>query len=271
MEEQISYKSTLLSWFEATTWEEKYAIIQKSIDNLKSELGIDEIVCNDSDVIKSIFTEGTPLFFHVGRLNPKETKNEENWTFKDLLAITAIQKMHATSKTKKIKLKKYLFRKREGIIDSNLPFEDITSNTYGLLLYREQAVELIVRLTGMTYEDAWKLDRNLRKILLEASRFGRKFVSLSVKNGFQADEAKTAWKIIRKKAQLRETQSNLITTCWVIYQIAYIKLYHTKDFNKLFLPPVVNIEHITDSIIKANNMSIPYPLEVLIKSFYNRV
>lgn len=93
-------------------------------------------------------------------------------------------------------IEKYFSRKITGISEDDSLFTQLTSNTNGLLVCREQAVKLIALISGITEDKAHLLVRNLRKCDAEAHSFGNEFVKLGVLNGYEESEVCKIWEFM---------------------------------------------------------------------------
>lgn len=211
----------------------RLAVMQQSLDSLIAEIGNPKIIPNDLTVISSLIKNQWGWFSMncEGYLMSLAKKYEDkflNLTFKDLVMIvslyfnyTDLQKRH----TKNL-LKKYFKRRQSCYDNSTLLFPDITCQTYGLLIYREQAVRMIMAITDMGHEDAKKLICDLRKCTYEAQNYGETFISLGVAKGLPKEKVRRVWALISRQAQLLTDYKFSLALSWLLYQLQYLETYH---------------------------------------------
>lgn len=219
----------------------RLAVMQQSLDSLIAEIGNPNIIPNDLTVISSLIKDQGEWFSmscegYVMSLAEKYEDRFFNLTFKDLVVIvslhfnyTDIQKKH----TKNL-LKKYFKRRQSCYDNSTLLFPDITSQTYGLLIYREQAERMIMAITDMGHEEAKKLLWDLRRCTYKAQNYGETFISLGVAKGLPREKVRRIWALISRQAQLLTDYKFSLALSWLLYQLQYLETYHlTRVWNKV--------------------------------------
>ena len=211
----------------------RLAVMQQSLDSLIAEIGNPKIIPNDLTVISRLIKDQGRWFSMSceGYLMSLAEKYEDkflNLTFKDLVMIvslyfnyTDLQKKH----TKNL-LKKYFKRRQSCYGNSTLLFPDITSQTYGLLIYREQAERMIMAIADMRHEEAKKLICDLRKCTYEAQNYGETFISLGVAKGLPKEKVRRVWALISRQAQLLTDYKFSLALSWLLYQLQYLETYH---------------------------------------------
>lgn len=211
----------------------RLAVMQQSLDSLIAEIGNPKIIPNDLTVISSLIKNQGRWFSMSceGYLMSLAKKYEDkflNLTFKDLVMIvslyfnyTDLQKRH----TKNL-LKKYFKRRQSSYDNSTLLFPDITCQTYGLLIYREQAERMIMAIADMRHEEAKKLICDLRKCTYEAQNYGETFISLGVAKGLPKEKVRRVWALISRQAQLLTDYKFSLALSWLLYQLQYLETYH---------------------------------------------
>jgi hypothetical protein len=211
----------------------RLAVMHQSLDSLIAEIGNPKIIPNDLTVIFRLIKDQGRWFSMSceGYLMSLAEKYEDkflNLTFKDLVMIlslyfnyTDLQKKH----TKNL-LKKYFKRRQSCYDNSTLLFPDITSQTYGLLIYREQAERMIMAIADMRHEEAKKLICDLRKCTYEAQNYGETFISLGVAKGLPKEKVRRVWALISRQAQLLTDYKFSLALSWLLYQLQYLETYH---------------------------------------------
>ena len=211
--------------------------MQQSLDSLIAEIGNPEITPNDLTVIHRLIKDRARWFSmscgdggYVMSLAEEYEKKFLNINFKDLVLIVSlfynstdiIDRRH----TRHL-LKKYFKRRELGYSESTMLFPEITSQTYGLLVYREQAEKMIMSITDMGHEEANKLLRNLRKRTYEAQNYGDTFISSGVSKGLPREKVRRVWSLISRQAQLLTDYKFSLALSWLLYQLQYLETYHS--------------------------------------------
>ncbi len=211
----------------------RLAVMQQSLDSLIAEIGNPEIIPNDLDVISELI-KNRARWFSMGiegyAVSLAEKYNEKyfNLGFKDLVLIvslyynyTDIERRHTNNL-----LKKYFKRRGSGYYESTMLFPEITGQTYGLLVYREQAEKMIMKITDMEYVEAKKLLFDLRIGNAQAHNYGDTFISLGEAKGLPKEKVRRVWALISRQAQLLTDYKFSIMLSWLLYQLQYLETYY---------------------------------------------
>ena len=126
-------------------------------------------------------------------------------------------------------------------IDKSL--EDILKNTYGIIIYQEQIMQIACKLAGYTLGEADILRRAMSKkkkdiMILEEE----KFINRSVENGYSKDTAKKVYDLILAFANYGFNRSHSVAYSVVAYKMAYLKYYYPKHFYASLLTSVIGSE-----------------------------
>lgn len=213
----------------------RLAIMQQSLDSLIAEIGSPKIIPNDLTVISYLIKDHGGWFSMAceGYSMSLAEKYEDrflNLDFADLVLfvslcynnIANIERRHTNNL-----LKKYFKRRESGYSESTMLFPEITSLTYGLLIYREQAEKLIKSITDMDDEEAKKLLRDLRKGDAKAHNYGDTFISLGEAKGLPRKKVRRVWALISRQAQLLTDYKFSVTLAWLLYQLQYLQTYYS--------------------------------------------
>lgn len=212
----------------------RLAIMQQSLDSLITEIGSPKIIPNDLTVISYLIKNHGEWFSmacegYSMSLTEKYEDRFLNLDFADLVLFvslyynyTDIQRSH----TKNL-LKKYFKRRESGYSESTMLFPGITSLTYGLVIYREQAEKLIMSITDMDDEEAKKLLRDLRKGDAKAHNYGDTFISLGEAKGLPRKKVRRVWALISRQAQLLTDYKFSIKLSWLLYQLQFLQTYYS--------------------------------------------
>ncbi len=157
-------------------------------------------------------------------------------------------------------------RRKHGLepidyIDPSL--EDILKNTYGIIIYQEQIMQIAVRLANYSLGEADILRRAMSKkkkdILLKEEE---KFITRSIENGYTKEVAKKVYDLILKFAGYGFNRSHSVAYSMVAYKMAYLKYYYPKYFYASLLSSVIGSsikesEYIREAKISGINILKP--------------
>lgn len=164
--------------------------------------------------------ESTGLKNFLKRLQPKK--------FDDLVMAIAI---YRPGPMKNIDL--YLDRKNNGkkidYIDPSL--EPILKETYGILIYQEQIMEILRFMAKYSYAEADIIRRAISKKkhdVIEKERIN--FVKRSVDNNYTEEVANKVFDLIERFAEFGFNKSHSVAYSMIAYQMAYLKTYYKEFF-----------------------------------------
>ncbi len=124
--------------------------------------------------------------------------------------------------------------------------EDILKETYGIIVYQEQVMEIAKVLAGFSLGEADLLRRAMGKKIkaeMEAQKEG--FINGCIKNNINASKAAEIFALIEKFASYGFNKSHAAAYAMISYQTAYLKANYIKEF----LVASINSEiHDTDKI-----------------------
>lgn len=216
-------------WGEASA-KPRLAVMHQSFGALLDKIGNPEIKSNDSTVIEHLLSSCAHWFsMSLSRTIIKQIIKYKNLNFEDLTFLIALS-YNICMETENL-IEKYFSRKITGITKGDSLFPEITNNTNGLLVYREQAEKLITHISGITEEKAHILVRNLGKCDAEARSFGHEFVKSGVSNGYEESEVRKIWKFISLRSQFLLDYDFSLALGWLLYQIEYLKTYYSYVMN----------------------------------------
>jgi DNA polymerase-3 subunit alpha len=147
--------------------------------------------------------------------------------------------------------------------------KEILENTYGILVYQEQIMQLAQRLAGYSLGEADLMRRAMgKKKKEEMAKHEEKFVSGAVSRGINEDKARKIFTLMAQFADYGFNRSHSFAYAYLAYQTAYLKSHHPthfyaavlsneianseklaryigemKTFNIVLLPPDVNSSH----------------------------
>jgi DNA polymerase-3 subunit alpha len=114
--------------------------------------------------------------------------------------------------------------------------EQYTSETYGVMVYQEQVMQIVHGLGGIKLRDAYSLIKNISKKKHDKIEKERpKFIDGAVKQGLTKDKANELFELILKFAGYGFNKSHSTGYAIVAYQTAYLKTYFPNQYMAAFL------------------------------------
>ena len=146
-------------------------------------------------------------------------------------------------------------------IDPSL--EDILKETYGIIIYQEQVMQIAVKMAGYTLGEADILRRAMSKkkedVLLKEKE---KFISGSIKNHYSKETAQKVYDLILKFANYGFNKSHAVAYAMIAYRMAFLKTHFYEYFMLSLLTNVINNESKTNiyiSKLRSKNIEVLPP------------
>ena len=179
----------------------------------------------------------------------------------------------------------YIRRKegKEKITYLHEDLTDILSETYGIIVYQEQIMQILSRIGGFSFAEADTVRRAMskkKKELIES--FETKFITGALQKGYKEELAREVYALILKFANYGFNKSHSVAYAMIGYQMAYLKCYYplyfianllnmnidsvtkTKEYLALakqsgitILPPDINLSSLT-YVTKENTLRLPF-------------
>lgn len=109
--------------------------------------------------------------------------------------------------------------------------EEILSNTYGILVYQEQIMQLAQKLGGYSLGEADLMRRAMgKKKRDEMARHEEKFISGCIENKIPKRKAKEIFHLMAQFADYGFNRSHSVAYALVAYQTAYLKAHYPEHF-----------------------------------------
>ena len=104
-------------------------------------------------------------------------------------------------------------------------------NTYGILVYQEQIMQLAQNLAGYSLGEADLMRRAMgKKKKEEMAKHEEKFISGAVGRGIQEDKARRIFTLMAQFADYGFNRSHSFAYAYLAYQTAYLKAHHPTHF-----------------------------------------
>lgn len=126
-------------------------------------------------------------------------------------------------------------------------FDTHAKETYGILVFQEQVIEIINELIGISLFDASQFIRIFKsKNPDKLEEFKNKFLKLGNKNGIQGKNLISIWEVLEKQAAHTYSKSQAISICVISYQMAFIKAHYPIEF----ITAIWKVENHTENVKK---------------------
>lgn len=209
------------------------SIIRDTLELVKQnrgiELDIDEIPTDDKRTYDlfgrgqttAVFQfESAPMREYLKKLKPS--------SITDLAAMNALYRPGPMDF-----IDDFISRKhgKKQIVYLHPVLESILKETYGIIVYQEQVIQIANRVAGMSLADADLLRRAMGKKDLKAMQEQReKFVEGAGKNNISKKVAEEIFEAIDKFANYGFNKSHAVAYSIVAYQTAYLKAHFLEEF-----------------------------------------
>ncbi|MCA1623544.1 MAG: DNA polymerase III subunit alpha, partial [Acidobacteria bacterium] len=128
---------------------------------------------------------------------------------------------------------------------------EILSNTYGILIYQEQIMQLAQKLAGYSLGEADMMRRAMgKKKRAEMALHEEKFVNGAQARGIKREKAEETFKLMAQFADYGFNRSHSVAYAYVAYQTAYLKAHFPAYF---YASVLSNEAHDTAKIYKYSN------------------
>lgn len=195
------------------------------------KLDMDNLALNDPEVFAMLSRGETVGVFQME--SPGMTKNvmalKPN-RFEELIALNALYRPGPLGS----KMNRDFIDGKHGRKEINylLPqLEEILKETYGVILYQEQVMQIAATLANYSMGEADRLRKAMGKKdikIMEAQR--ETFVSRSLKNGLKKQMAEHIFELIKEFAGYGFNKSHSTAYTLLAYQTAYLKCYYPVEY-----------------------------------------
>lgn len=134
----------------------------------------------------------------------------------------------------------------------------ILENTYGVIVYQEQIMQIAAKMAGFTLGEADLLRRAVSKKQKEVlDREREHFVTGALKNGYSDQTAHNIYDLIVRFANYGFNRSHSVAYSFISYQLAYLKTHYPLHFMAALLTSAIgNEEKISQYIREMNGMNL---------------
>ena len=207
-------------------------VIQMAVDIIRSggaDFDISQIPLDDERTYQLISEGDTSSVFQLESGGMKQMLRQlRPEKFEDIIAAVALYRPGPMDL-----IPSYVERKhgREKIEYPHPLLESILSETYGIIVYQEQVMQIAQKLAGYSLGKADLLRRAMgKKIAAEMATHREIFVDGAVKNGVTKQTAVEIFDLMEKFANYGFNKSHAAAYALVAYQTAFLKAHNFKAF-----------------------------------------
>lgn len=161
--------------------------------------------------------------------------------FNDIVAITALARPGALNSGGTARYIKYSTGQESPTYYSDV-HKDITGDTYGIVVYQEQMMNIARMIGGMSWEDTSDLRRAASKSMGDEffAKYKDKFITGALANGYSDEVSAQLWVDISASGSWSFNKSHAVSYGLVSYWTAYCKTNYPAEF------AVACLNHATD-------------------------
>jgi len=227
-------------------------VIDKTVKILKRnrgiELDIDNVRLDDAETYKLLSSGNTNGVFQLESSGIKELLRKlKPETFEDVMSVVAL---YRPGPLQSGMVDDFIKRKHgKAPIKYELPqLKDILANTYGVIVYQEQVMEIAKVLAGFSPGDADVLRKAMGKKLPEEMVIQReRFIEGAKKNKVEQKKAEKIFDLMANFAGYGFNKSHSAAYALIAYQTAYLKAHYPVEFMAAMLTSEMAD---TDKVIK---------------------
>ena len=227
-------------------------------EQLNEEVDFNKIPLNDKEALNIFKTANTTGIFQFESSGMRNfLRRLEPVTFEDVFSAIALFRPGAA-----VNIDSYIRRrhKEEKVTYLDKSLESVTKNTYGLLIYQEQIMQVANIYAGYTLGEADILRRAMSKKKLDLLKNEEeKFIKKSSELGHSREDAKKIFDLILNFAGYGFNRSHSVAYSIIAYKMAYLKAHYKTIFFANLLTNVIGSESKTYEYIieaKRNKLEI---------------
>ncbi len=208
-------------------------VIQKAVDWIKKtrgiDLDIDSVPLDDKATYELLQRGDTAAVFQFESAGMKDVhKQIKPDRFEDLIAIVSLYRPGPMDN-----IPSYIKRKHgeEEITYLHPMLEPIIKETYGIMIYQEQVMNIARALGGYTMGGADKLRKVMgKKMRDEIPKQRKMFTEGAIKNGIEQATAEAIFDQMEKFASYGFNKSHAAAYSLISYRTAYLKAHYPVEF-----------------------------------------
>ena len=229
--------------------------------NYNKEIEFSKIPLDDKESLKIFYDANTCGIFQFESTGMKQFLNKlKPKSFEDIFAAIALFRPGPADN-----IDTYIKRKNnlEKIEYLDPCLKPILSNTYGIIIYQEQIIQVANIFAGYSLGEADILRRAMSKKKIDLLKSEEeKFIKKSIERGHDKEIAKKIFDLILKFAGYGFNRSHSVAYSIIAYKMAYLKAHYKNEFFANLLSNAIGSEYKTKEYIleaRKNKIEIEKP------------
>ena len=210
-------------------------ILNRTVTLIQERHGLDEVPCNlpnNDEKTMDLFRRGDTddIYQFRSRCEKELLRNLEP---KDIDGLAVVLSLKSKARFENRLASDYLGQRngKTELANLDLRLKEILGETYGILLYQEQIMEIVHRIGGIAKRDGFKLVQAMSKKSLKLiDNFRKKFVTGAKENQIEASIAEKIYDSVVHQGQFTQCKANAINAAIIGYQMAFLKAHHAEAF-----------------------------------------
>ncbi len=207
-------------------------VIKKTIELIKKNnenLEIEKIPLDDAKTFELLTTGETMGIFQLESTGMREVlKQMKPNKFEDIIALVALYRPGPMQNIPTYNNRKHGIETPEYL---HPKIEHILKETYGVIIYQEQVMQIAQVLSGFSAGKADILRKAMgKKKSAEMEKQKKDFIEGAVNNGIAKDQAIYIFQLVEKFAQYGFNKSHAAAYALIAYQTAYLKTHYPLSF-----------------------------------------
>lgn len=207
-------------------------VIKKTIELIKKNnenLEIEKIPLDDVKTFELLTTGETMGIFQLESTGMREVlKQMKPNKFEDIIALVALYRPGPMQNIPTYNNRKHGIETPEYL---HPKIEHILKETYGVIIYQEQVMQIAQVLSGFSAGKADILRKAMgKKKSAEMEKQKKDFIEGAVNNGIAKDQAIYIFQLVEKFAQYGFNKSHAAAYALIAYQTAYLKTHYPLSF-----------------------------------------
>ena len=223
--------------------------------NTGKTLDLNKINLNDSEIFKLFSNADTEGIFQYESSGMKNLmKKLKPTSFSDLVASVALFRPGPMNNIDMFIRRKH-HEEKVTYLDKDL--EPILNETYGIIVYQEQVMQILVKIGGYSYAEADNIRRAMSKkkesIILKDKEH---FINNAIKRGYKKEIATAIYDLILKFANYGFNKAHSVSYALIGYRMAYLKakypIYFITNLLNMSLVSEIKTKEYIDEARKKN-------------------
>ncbi len=230
-------------------------------ENTNEVLNLNKINLNDPKVLQVFEDANTVGIFQFESEGMKNFLRKLKPTkFLDLVSALALYRPGPMEN-----IDTYIKRKehKEPIEYLHEDLKEILEETYGIIVYQEQIMQILVKIGGFSFAKSDIIRRAMSKKKKEIiENYKNEFISGAIKKGYEVKLIETIYELILRFANYGFNKSHSVSYALFGYQMAYLKVYYPIYYlANLLNMNIVSIEKTKEylALAKKNNIVVLAP------------